>query len=156
VKRKLKRLTATVALTLLIISSTGQAQSPSQQQTIEQLAKSFSEAYQARRLESLDAERPYAGKVKIVIGHSLGDDNSDETKAFRTLAQAERWLRSREIGDERLPLRESRPLLQCKNGDCEFDFDGGILHNHLYLQQISYGYRNGRPYIKTIYLLDGD
>jgi hypothetical protein len=55
-----------------------------------------------------------------------------------------------------LPARESRSRLNCRKGFCNYNFQAGILHNHLYLQKIAYGYRNSRPYIKTIYLLDGN
>jgi hypothetical protein len=126
--------------------------------TIEALVKALAEAYTAKAIGRLDGERPFSGKVRIVIEHSLADDNAKdrfEIKQFTTLEQAEQWLRSRER-DEGLPARESRPLVQCKRGVCAYNFDGGILHNHLYLRKISYGYRNGQPYIKTIYLLDGD
>jgi hypothetical protein len=34
--------------------------------------------------------------------------------------------------------------------------DGGINHNNLYLKRITYGVSNGCPYLKTIYILDGD
>lgn len=129
--------------------------------TIEQLVDSLAVAYTTKSLGSLDASHPYAGKVRIVIEHSIMDAREDAdarngivAKSFKTFAQAEKWLASRELGE--LPAREARPLEGCKRGVCTYDFDGGILHNHLYLQQISYGLRRGRPYIKTIYLLDGD
>lgn len=126
--------------------------------TIEQLVKSLAEAYTSKTLGKLDAETPYLRKIRIVIEHSLAEEgakDSVEVKEFRTLAQAERWLRSREIS-EGVPARGGMPLEQCSKGVCTFDFNGGILHNHLYLQEIRYGYRRGRPYIKTIFLLDGD
>jgi hypothetical protein len=153
----MKTLAMAVALILFIVSFQAQAKSPSRQETIEQLVKSLEEAYAAKSLGKLDAGRPFSGRVKIVIEHSLADDDAPdrfEVKQFKTLAQAEQWLRSREI--EELPVRETRPLLQCKKGVCSYNFDGGILHKHLYLRKISYGYRNGRPYLKTIFLLDGD
>jgi hypothetical protein len=121
---------------------------------VEQLMKAVDEAYALGRLARLDARRPYRGRVRIVITHSLGEDGNEEARTFRTLAQADRWLKSRER--DGLPYRETRPLYECSHGSCEFDFNGGILHNHLYLQSVSYGFRRGRPYIKTIYLLDGD
>lgn len=130
--------------------------------TIKQLEESLSVAYMDRELGRLDSSRPYLGRVRIVVEHSLaGDDDKDrfEIKQFRTLAEAERWLRSREISEDNpipLPIREVRPLIRCRNGVCTYNFDGGILHNHLYLKRISYAYRRGRPYIRTIYLLDGD
>jgi hypothetical protein len=122
--------------------------------TIEELARALSEAYATKSLGKLDAARPYAGKVKIELGHSLLE-GEDVTRQFTTLAGAERWLRRQENVDG-LPARAVKPLLECGKGVCRYDFDGGILHNQLYLQEITYGYRNGRPYIKTISLLDGD
>jgi hypothetical protein len=124
---------------------------------IEQLMEALDKAYTDKALGRLDAKRPYVGRVRIIISHSLmadDDPHSIERRQFRTLAQAERWLSSRERGG--LPNRQTRPLLECKRGSCDYDFDGGILHNQLYLQSVDYGIRRGRPYIKTIYLLDGD
>lgn len=125
--------------------------------SVEQLMEALDKAYTDKALGRLDAKRPYMGRVRVVIEHSLaGDDDPHqfERRQFRTLAQAERWLRSRER--EGFPRRQTMPLLECKGGTCEYDFNGGILHNQLYLQKVSYGFRRGRPYIKTIYLLDGD
>lgn len=125
---------------------------------IEQLSKALGEAYEAKALGRLDADHPYLGRLRIVIEHSLADDNDKNrfvVKSFKSLEQAERWLKSLEREDG-APFRETRPLIACKRGLCAYNFDGGILHNHLYLKRISYSYRNGRPYIKTIYLLDGD
>lgn len=142
------------------LSSWSVEQSPAaaSNSTIEQMVKALAEAYEAKALGRLDAERPIFGRVKIIIENSLADDNAKDRfviKEFRTLEEVEKWLRSREIG-EGLPSRQLKPLLQCRNGLCTYNFDGGILHNQLYLEKISYGYRRGRPYIKTIYLLDGD
>ncbi|MDT5063547.1 MAG: hypothetical protein QOH63_4006 [Acidobacteriota bacterium] len=136
----------------------GSSGSASANSTIDQLVKTLAEAYTSKSLGSLDAEHPYLGKLKIVIEHSLADDtakNRFEIKEFKTLGKGEQWLRSRERGDS-APSRETRPLLGCKKGVCAYDFNGGILHNQLYLRKIAYGYRSGRPYIKTIFLLDGD
>ncbi|HKS26586.1 MAG TPA: cystatin domain-containing protein [Pyrinomonadaceae bacterium] len=124
---------------------------------VEQLMKAIDDAYAFGKLAGLDARRPYLGRVRIVIEHSLaadGEKGQFEIRRFRTLAQADRWLKSRER--EGLPARETRPLYDCGGGSCEFDLNGGILHNHLYLTKVTYGMRRGRPYIKTIYLLDGD
>ncbi len=122
--------------------------------SLEQLMKAIDEAYSTGRLASLDARRLYRGRVRIEISHSLGEDSDNEARTFRTLAQADRCLKRRERGG--LPVRETRPLYGCSEGSCEFDFNGGILHNHLYLSSVSYGWWRGRPYIKTIYLMDGD
>jgi cystatin-C len=135
--------------------SSGSASSNS---TIEQLAKAVAEAYTAESLGSLDAEHPFFGRVKISIENSLGEDTDKDrlvTKEFKTFEKVEQWLKSRARGDNG-PSRETMLLRGCKKGVCTYDFGGGILHNHLYLQRIAYGYRTGRPYIKTIFLLDGD
>ena|SRR5256885_13634291 len=150
----MKKLVTAIALLVFTLSLQARAASPCKKQTIEQLVKEFATAYTAKTLRRLDAAHPLLGTVRISIEHSLGD-NDFNVKRVATLAQADRWLRSREH-DEGMPFRETRPLVRCRNGLCTYDFDGGILHNHLYLQKISYGYRNGCPYIKTIYLLDGD
>lgn len=126
--------------------------------TIAQLENALAVAYMAKELGKLDAKHPLFGGVKIVIEHSLaGDTDKDrfEIKTFKTLAKAEQWLSSREREDG-TPFRESRDLLRCRKGVCAYNLDGGISHNHLYLKKMYYGYRNGRPLIKTMYLLDGD
>jgi hypothetical protein len=125
---------------------------------LEQLMKALDDAYNTRTMGRLDARRPYLGRVRIAIEHSLagdGDKDQYEIRTFRTFAQAERWLKSREREDG-TPFRETRPLEDCSKGSCTWDFNGGILHNHLYLKEVTYGFVKGRPYIKTIYLLDGD
>lgn len=153
----MRKLATVLGLIFIIISLPAHAQPPTGKKTINQLEKVLAEAYTAKDLGRLDAERPYSGKVRIVIEHSLVEDGSKdqfEIKAFRTLAQGEQWLRSRET--DGFPARYLRPLLRCRKGLCTYDLNGGINHKHLYLQKIAYGYRNGRPYIKTIFLLDGD
>jgi hypothetical protein len=154
---KNKTLVTAVAVILFSLSLPVQAESLCKKQTIEDLVKAVAEAYEAKTLGSLDAQKPYVGKVRIVIEHSLAEDNAKDRfviKWFTSLDRAERWLKSRER--EELPGRETKPLVRCTKGVCTYNFDGGILHNHLYLKKITYGARGGCPYIKTIYLLDGD
>ena len=153
----MRRFVGALALTLLIFPFAAQAQSPSKK-TIEKFVDSVAHAFMFKELSGLDAKRALVGNVKIVIEHSLAaDDAKDrfEIKSFKTFAQAERWLKSREREDG-TPFREYRDLLYCRRGLCEYNLDGGISHNHLYFKKVTYGLRLGRPYIKTIYLLDGD
>ena len=138
-------------------STSVQAEPPCKPEPIEQLAKAIAKAYEAKTLASLDAGKPYVGAVRIVIEHSLADDDAKDRfviRRFASFARFEAWLKSREV--EALPARESRPLERCAKGVCTYNFDSGILHNHLYLKKITYGLRRRCPYIKTIYLLDGD
>jgi hypothetical protein len=152
----MKNIAIATGLTLLIASNTV-AISPPKPGTVEQLAIELSEAYVKKNLGRLDRKYPVSGKVKIEIENSLGEDddkNKSRTKEFQSLAQGEQWLRSKARNE--FPVRESRPLVGCKQGSCTYDFSAGILHNHLYLKKISYGYKNGRLYLKTIFLLDGN
>ena len=126
--------------------------------TIEQLVKVLADAYTARALGKLDAEHPPFGKVRIVIENSLAEDRARDrfvVKEFKTFERAEQWLRSLER-DDSSPSRETKPPVGCRKGICTYDFSSGILHNQLYIKKISYGLRGRRPYIRTIYLLDGD
>jgi hypothetical protein len=154
----MKHVSVALSLIILISSSSAHAQTSSQQKTIKEIVTTFAEAYSAKSLGRLDADHPYAAKVKIIIEHSISEDadnNGYAVKRFATLKNAEQWLKSREREDGS-PFRAVKPLVQCTSGLCTYDFDGGILHNHLYLKKISYGYLNKRPFIKTIYLYDGD
>jgi hypothetical protein len=153
----MKNIAIAAGLTIFITSTTF-AQSPPKPNAVEQLSIELADAYVKKDLGRLDRKYPVQGKVKIEIENSLGGEdevqNKSGIKEFRSLAQGEQWLRSRVIDD--LPGRQSRPLIGCKQGSCTYDFRGGILHKQLYLKKISYGYKNGRLYLKTIYLLDGN
>ncbi len=149
----MKRLT--IAALVLLIALPVPAKPPCKKQTIEDLVKAVAEAYSAKDLGRLDANRPYLREVRVVIRHSLGEGADEyESRRIRFLKSGERWLRSREIAG--VPGRAVLPFLQCKTGVCTYDFEGGIVHRVLFLERITYGYRKGCPYIKTIYLLDGD
>lgn len=147
------RSTFLLMIALFLASSTlsSDARPPSGTDAVDKLATAVSEGFTTKSLGALDAQRPYVGTVKIVIEHSLSGRR--ETKTFKSLAAVERWLKRREREDG--PARNSGPLLQCAKGVCEFD-QNGLLHNNLYLQKVTYGMRKGRPYIKGIYILDGD
>ncbi|HEY6046283.1 MAG TPA: hypothetical protein VIU65_06740, partial [Pyrinomonadaceae bacterium] len=91
------------------------------------------------------------------IEHSLADDNDPQrfkVRRFASFALAEKWFKKQEI--DGMPGRHAMPLVKCAKGVCTYNFDGGILHNNLYLKKITYGMRAGCPYIKKIYILDGD
>ena len=126
-------------------------------QSVEDLVTAFAEAFENKSIGTLDADRPYVGRFTIRIEHSLADDNDPqrfEVRRFSSFARAERWFKSREI--EGMPGRYTRPVEECTRGVCTYNLDGGINHRSLYLTKITYGIRNGCPYIKTMYLLDGD
>jgi len=148
----MRRIASAVALLLLVAPSWAQAQTAAKKETVEELVKALSEAYASKSLGSVAAARPRQARVRIVVEHSIS--GRVEARNFRSLEAGERWLKSREREDG--PARQVMPLKRCRRGLCTYDFDGGILHNNLYLQKVAYGYRGGLPYVKTIYLLDGD
>lgn len=155
--RKINTVAGGVMLVLFSLSITSHAAPDCKKQSIENLVNAVAEAYEAKTLGTLDAQRPYASRVRIVIEHSLADDNDKGRfviRSFASLAKAEAWLKSRE--HEEMPGRQSRPITKCSKGVCSYNLEGGINHNNLYLTKITYGIRNGCPYLKTIYLLDGD
>lgn len=146
---------------ILASAAVVEAQAHSKKKQIERLAAKVADAYESYNLSSLDRLRLFRGNVKIVIEYSILDwadpsskDEQFKVRRFQSFKSAERWLTSRE-GEGGTPFRESRPLAGCRKGRCTFDFNGGILHNHLYLQKIFYGYRKNRLFIKKVYLLNG-
>lgn len=152
-----KTLVIAVALIFHSLFVPVDAQSRCKKQPIEDLVKAVAEGFETRTMRSLDTQKPYLGKVRIVLEHSLADDNAKDRfviRSFASLARAERWLKSREHHE--MPGRDTRPLTRCAKGICTYNFDGGIVHNTLYLKKIAYGFRGGCPYVKAIYLLDGD
>src|SRR5437868_6264046 len=152
---KIVQTTASAFLAIIVIAGSATAQC--KKQPIEALAKAVAEGFEAKTLSSLDSQKSYAGRIRIVIEHSLAGDNDKDrfvVRSFLSLAKAEAWLKSRE--HDEMPGRQSMPFQKCSKGVCTFNFDGGILHNTLYLKKITYSARNGCPYLKTIYLLDGD
>lgn len=151
------------AIVLLFFSSAILAQSASRSKKIRRMQDAAATAFNLSNLGKLDGRGFRRGKIKLVIEHSLlGGSEQFEARRFQTFRQAERWLQSREqevvneSGKYRIPFREIRRLTGCRRGVCRYDFFYGILHNHLYLKKIFYGYRKNRPFIKTIYLLCGD
>jgi len=141
---------------------TAQTPTPPKPGTIEELIDKVEIGFGNRQLADYDGQHLFRGRIRFVIEHSLVEDNDPhhfEIRTFRTFAAAQRWLQSRETPNEGyppVPFPSLRSLLQCRRGVCTYDLDGGIDHNHLYLTKIFYGMRNRRPYLKSIYLLDGD
>lgn len=143
----------TIAL-IVLVGLTASAK-PCKKQSTEDLVKTFAEAFAEKRMANVD--QAFIRRIRFVIEHSLADDDNPkrfEVRTFTSLARAEKWLKSREI--EGMPGRHAMPLVKCARGVCTYNFDGGILHNNLYLKKITYGLRGRCPYIKTVYILDGD
>lgn len=146
------------SLAILVLAFTVSARTVTHSKdSVQKLARDLAAAYEDKKLGSLDAKKPYRGTFKIVIEHSLAGDEEPGrfvTRTFSSMKKAERWLRSRTT--QGLPNRQSRKFKACGTSVCSYDFEGGILHNQLYLKKFTFGKSGGKYYIKTIYLLDGD
>ena len=155
--KPIARISAAFSIALLASAVSVVAQPKCKKQPIKTLVEAFAESFTNKSMGTLDADRPYVGRFTIHIEHSLADDNDPqrfEVRRFSSFARAEQWFKSREI--EGMPGRNTRPVIKCAKGVCSYNSEGGILHNNLYLKKITYGIRNGCPYLKTIYILDGD
>ncbi len=143
-------------LVLSFFAVSAQAQT-SCEQTAEQIAKSVAKAFEAKKLGSLDANRASVASITVKIENSLVDDGAKGqfvTKTFKSLKAAENWFTKREV--DSLPGRNSTPLISCKKGTCTFKSEG-LLHNNLYLKLVTLGYTKEKcPYIKSIYIVDGN
>lgn len=155
----MKKLITLLAIAVFVGSSTIQAATPKpfQCDTIDQVADQLGRAFEDRELGRLDPSHPYVGSITVYYEDSLSN-RRPRTRTFRSLAAVEKWLQSMEHGEaeDMGPRRTLKPLKRCRAGVCTYDFEGGILHNQLYLKKFTYGMRRGKPYIKAIYLLDGD
>jgi hypothetical protein len=152
----MKRIMVTACLITLIAFQGITVSSHSQQNPIQQFERSFGEAYRAKTLRTLDASHALSGTVTVVIEHSLVEGRGQfETRRFKSFAKIDEWLKKRER-EGGVPFRQTMPLIRCTRGRCRYDFNGGILHNQLYIKDFSYRIRSGRAYITRIHLLDGD
>jgi hypothetical protein len=148
------RLTSRIILFLLLILCATTAGSQSAN-SVQELQKIVSKAYTAKNLAALD-KKLVSGSVLVEIVHSLMEGKGSVVRRrFKTFAQLDAWLKKRET-EEGAPFRQVSELVKCAKGHCAYNYDNGILHNQLYLHDIYYRFRNGRPYIIRIDLLDGD
>lgn len=115
----------------------------------EQLATKISRAFLNKRFAPIDSIRPRTGQIKFVVEHSLS--GAKDSKSFTSMKLAGDWLfrRRSEVGVN------AGDLTRCLNGTCTFQMNG-LLHNNLYLKKLTYGFSNGKPFVKTVYFVDGD
>ena len=74
-------------------------------QPVEDLVKTVAEAFVNRSMGTLDADRAYVGRIKIVIERSLAEDKDPQrfvSRWFRSLGQAEAWQIGRASCRERV------------------------------------------------------
>jgi len=132
------------------------ASAQTQKKSIDLLQQSVAEAYKAKTMSTLDEKKLVQGSVLVRIVHSLMEGKGSLVRRrFKTFAQFDAWLKKQER-EEGAPFRQVSELVKCSRGHCAYNYDGGILHNQLYLHDIYYSFRNGKPYITRIDLLDGD
>jgi hypothetical protein len=149
----MKQFAAGLALLLFIGSPPAQARTRPQIKSIGQLQQAFSDAFGMDRLAELDARYPNHGKFRVIIEYWAGPAEP-EAGVFRTFGALGRWLKSMETEDG-FPWRMDTTLVGCRKGVCTYKLQENLQHNRLYLKKLSYGYRKGRPYLKTVFLLAG-
>jgi hypothetical protein len=148
----MKKLCLVVLIGLFLASAGAQTQKDS----IDQLQKSVAEAYKTKTMSALDQKKLVQGSVLVRIVHSLMEGKGSLVRRrFKTFAEFDGWLKKRER-EEGAPFRQVSEIVKCAKGHCAYNYDNGILHNQLYLHDIYYSFRHGRPYITRIDLLDGD
>jgi len=141
---------------LLSLSMASTVLAQTQKDSIDQLQKSVAETYKAKTMSTLDQKKLIQGSFVVRTVHSLMEGKgSVVSRRFKTFAQFDAWLKKHER-EEGSPFRQVSEIVKCSRGHCEYNYDGGILHNQLYLHDIYYRFRKGRPYITRIDLLDGD
>lgn len=95
--------------------------------------------------------------VTITREHSITDEEEVpiELKGYGAVAA---WLSRLHTPDEHGYVYgiEARTLGRCVAGCCDFPLIHGVSHNTLYLLKACFGDDNGRPYLKEVYLYDGD
>lgn len=153
----MKRFLIFITLFFLGASVIAAQETRAQRKRLAQTAKIVAVAYQTRDLGRLDRLGLLRGTVKIVIEHSIPQEDSGQfvVRRFPSFYRVERWLANRHP-QPGLPFRAVQSFAGCRRGSCAFDQDGGILHNQLYLKKIVYGFQKGRPFIKELYFYDGD
>jgi hypothetical protein len=151
--RHIKQLAAGLALVLFITSPPARAQARRGIKNVGQLQAAFYDAFGMDRLAELDARYPNHGKFKVIIEYWAGPEESD-AGVFGTFGALGQWLKSRET-EGGFPWRMDTTLVGCRRGVCTYKLNENLQHNRLYLQKLSYGYRKGRPYLKTVFLLAG-
>lgn len=148
---------AALALILASLAYSPVALSACAGATYETFAKDLASAYAANNLQALDKKYPQPGSLQILIEHSISEEKNGATffdahvSSFQALAAL---LQARQT--EGLPSPAVRPLRQCANGVCSFDFLQGIQHNTLYLKEIRYNDYSQCLAVETIWFLDGD
>jgi hypothetical protein len=145
-----------VLLVILIMSGSIVTFAQAGKDSTDELQKSVAEAYKAKTMRTLDEKKLIQGSLLVTIVHSLTEGKGSIVRRnFKTFAQFDAWLKQRER-EEGAPFRQVSEIVKCAKGHCAYNYDGGILHNQLYLHDIYYRFRQGRLYITRIDLLDGD
>lgn len=153
----MKKLIVSLLFILSIFTMAEQAQSSCKNQSIEQLATNFAKAFESKTLSQIDSTKPFVNLITIRIENSLsgkGEPGQFEYKRVKSFTMFEKWLKGNEV--EGMPNRSIEPLINCKKGICTYNING-LLHNTLFLQKISFGYKKDKcSFIKSVFIIDGN
>lgn len=117
------------------------------------LAADFARHYEAGTLRELAAgvaRRPLTLRIESSL------EGTVRRQALPGLAELEAAITRDEGGREQQRRRSPLGPLTCTGAACRFGPSHGILHNHLYLKEVTIQRRGGCLVVTGILLLDGD
>jgi hypothetical protein len=147
-------LAAAWAAALVLVPLPASAAATCAYDNVERLARDVAGHFQARTLNDLGRRLP-ARRAVLRIKHSI-EDGLDLTDRI-AVAGLEARLAAAEKAEPRqaAPQRQILEGLECRGLSCRFG-PSGILHNNLYLQQLTFVRSQGCLTLAGIDLLDGD
>jgi hypothetical protein len=146
----MKKLLIVIAVALLASSPTFAQTDKKAMKLADKMAEAFSNGMGRPEIDALLRGR----RLPLSIENSNVDPEF-ESKTFKSFTALERWLKSREH-ENGAPFRMSGERVSCRKGLCRLDLeDGQMMHSHIYLTRVWYGYDKRGIYVKRIRILYG-
>ena len=143
---------ALIFAAILLAATSVQAQT-CKAKTPEYLADLVVKSFQAHDLHKLDTLGLTHGQIALRITHTLLEGQFKTTR-MSGLAGFERWVKAYRGAQDAPLFFNALPLQSCAKGLCTFE--GGTLHNQLYIFNFRYQPVNGCPKLTAIEFWDGD
>ncbi len=145
-----------ILFTVFVFTCSTALQAQSQDKAARKLAGKVATAF-SNGVGSLDRSHLLKGRLELSIQHWItdGDMPEFESRSFKSFQAFELWLKKEE-NEPGFPIRTSGERVSCRGGLCRLDLkDGQMMHNHVYLTRVGYGYSKGRLYVKKLRILYG-
>ena len=93
--------------------------------------------------------------ISIETTHSI-QETKEKLVNVKGFSQFEKWLKDVR-NNFRFPENLNvRTMGVCVDSCCHYPIDGGMSHNSLYLTKACFVFKNNKPYLSSLTLLDGD